>query len=185
MGRIHGILRIPGRHVRPADEVGSSGPTFLPPNKRTTHMRNYVRNFVAAAGLALSILSVASLSYAQVAPSGQTQQRRPVPRVFQTEQVHYVRTTFAFNSCTLVSNSCTVQLMNASLPYNAVVLRVTAVVETAFNSATTDTFTLGTTAASANELVSACHIHALGQIACTLVTTPANATGNTVAQSGF
>ena len=148
-------------------------------------MRNILRNTVAAVGLALSMLASVSLVQAQVAPSGSTSQRQPVPRYYQTQQVSYIRNTFAFNSCTQAANVCTVKLTNASLPYNSVVLRVTAVVMTAFNSTTTDVITLGTTAANANELVTTCSIHVLGQIACTLVTTHANATGNTVAQSGF
>jgi len=152
-------------------------------------MRKLLRHAVAIAGLVASWLAIGVLTApipldAQVIPSGSTSQRRPVPRFFPTEQVGYVRTTLTFNMCTATANVCTLQLANASLPYNAIVLRVTAVVMVAFNSTTSDSLSLGTTAANANEISTACNIHALGQIACTLVTTPANATGNTVAQSG-
>jgi len=152
-------------------------------------MRKLLRNTAATAGLVLAWFAVGVLTApvpldAQVIPSGSTSQRRPVPRMFPTEQVAYVRTTLTFNMCTATANVCTLQLANASLPYNAVILRVTANVMTAFNSTTSDGVTLGTTSANANEIVSACSTHALGAIACTLVTTPGNATGNTVAQSG-
>jgi hypothetical protein len=152
-------------------------------------MRKFLRHTVAIAGLVASWLAIGVLTApipldAQVIPSGSTSQRRPVPRFFPTEQLGYVRTTLVFNMCTQAANACTVQLANASLPYNAIVLRVTAVIMVAFNSTTSDVVTLGTTSANANELVTTCNIHALGQVACTLVTTPANATGNTVAQSG-
>jgi hypothetical protein len=146
-------------------------------------MRKFLRdNTIAAVVLGLSTLA----ADAQVAPSGSTSQRQPVPRTFPTEQVAYVRTTFAFNSCVQAANVCTVKLMNASLPYNAVVLRVTANVMVAFNSTTSDVFILGTSAANANELISSgCNIHALGAVVCTTVTTPSNATGNTATQTGF
>jgi hypothetical protein len=145
-----------------------------------------MRNILRKVALGLLLLSTAAVPIlAQVAPSGSTSQRQPVPRTFPTEQLAYIRTTFAFNSCVQAANVCTVKLMNAALPYNSVILRVTAVVMVAFNSTTSDVFTLGTTAANANEIVTTCNIHALGQIACTAVTTPANATGNTIAQTGF
>jgi hypothetical protein len=152
-------------------------------------MHRFLRNTVAIAGLIASWLAIGVLTApipldAQVIPSGSTSQRRPVPRFFPTEQVAYMRTTLVFNMCTQTANACTVQAANASLPYNAIVLRISGIVMVAFNSTTSDSLSVGTTSANANELSTACNIHALGQIACTLVTTPANATGNTVAQSG-
>lgn len=145
-----------------------------------------IRNIAAGFGTGLSVLAVASLSVlAQVAPSTTTNPRQPVARYFPTQQTAYVRTTFAFNSCTQVSNVCTVKYQNASLPYNAAILRVTAIIYTAFNSTTTDTVTIGTTAANANELVTACNIHALAApVACTLATGINTAIGNSTAQSG-
>jgi hypothetical protein len=145
-----------------------------------------IRNIAAAFGLGLSVLAVASLSVmAQVRPSTSTDPRNPVARSFPTEQVAYVRNTFAFNSCTAVANVCTLKMTNASLPYNAAILRVSAVVYTVFNSTTSDAFTIGTTAANANEIVSACNARsATGIIACTLTATVQTATGNNTVQSG-
>jgi len=153
-------------------------------------MSKLLRNTTASLGIVLSMLAIGVLTTpipldAQVIPSGSTGQRRPVPRTFATEQVAYIRTTLAFNMCTATANVCTLQLANASLPYNAVPLRVTANIMTAFNSTTSDSLSLGTTAANANEISTACSIHAAGVVACTLVTVPANAVGNTVAQTGF
>ena len=148
-------------------------------------MRNFFRNFAAAAGLALSLVAAVVPAYAQVAPTASTDPRQPVPREFNTQQTAYVRTTFAFNSCVQASNICTVKVKTASLPYNAAVLRVTAIVYAAFNSTSTDVFTLGTTSANANELVtSGCNIHAIGVVACTVLAGSANNLGNTATQSG-
>lgn len=146
-----------------------------------------LRTIFAAAGIALSTLAVAGLipAYAQVAPTTSTDPRQPVPRIFPSQQVAYSRTTFAFNSCTQASNVCTVKIKNASLPYNAVILRVTANVYTAFNSTSTDVFTLGTTSANANELVSSgCSIHAQGLVSCTVLAGASTAIGASTAQSG-
>ena len=148
-------------------------------------MRNVLRNTVAALGIGLSAIAAATLVYAQIIPSTSTTQRHPVPRYFQTQQVHYVRSTLTFNMCTAVSNVCTFQLANASLPYNALVLRVTYAIYTAFNSTTSDTLSIGTTSANANELVAALTIHASALTSATVVTPGSMAaTGNATAQSG-
>jgi hypothetical protein len=152
-------------------------------------MRKLLRNTAAAIGIIASWLAVGVLTApvpldAQVIPSGSTTQRKPVPRFFPTEQVAYIRTTFAFNMCTAVANVCILQLANASLPYNAIVLRVNWAVYTAFNSTTSDTLSLGVTSANANELVSATSIHAAGIASQTVVATSLNNTGNTTAQTG-
>jgi hypothetical protein len=146
-----------------------------------------LRNLFAAAGIVLSTLAAASLipAYAQVAPTTSTDQRQPVPRIFPDQQTAYIRTTFAFNSCTQASNVCTVKVKTASLPYNAAILRVTAVVHTAFNSTSTDVFTLGTTSANANELVSSgCSIHAQGVVACSVAAGASSAIGVSATQTG-
>jgi hypothetical protein len=152
------------------------------------------RNTFAAIGVAAFVAALAAIVLVPMAPiakaqvqnkTNTTQVRLPVPRQFATEQVHYIRSTLTFNMCTQASNACTVRLMNASLPYNAIVARVNVYVYTAFNSTTSDTITLGTTSANANEIVSsAVSIHAQGTPAATVVATAFNSTGNTVAQSG-
>lgn len=153
-------------------------------------MMKFLRNAVGAVGVNLLMVGALALAYvpiaqAQVAPTTSTVPQQPEPRFFLSQQVAYSRTTFAFNSCVQVSNICTVKVKNASLPYNAAILRVTAVIYTAFNSTTTDVFTLGTTAANANELVTTCNIHALAApVACTLATGINTAIGNSTAQSG-
>jgi hypothetical protein len=145
----------------------------------------FLRNTIAAAGLALSMLAAAGTAFAQVIPSTSTTTRQPSPRQFGTEQVHYIRSTLTFNMCVQSSNACKVKLANANLPYNAVVLQVRAIVYTAFNSTTSDVITLGTTSTNANEIVSSSmNIHAQADVTGTLVSTHFNNTGNTVAQSG-
>ena len=150
-------------------------------------MRKLFHSIVAGLALAGAIVAAVNLvpAWAQVAVSTTTDPHQPEPRQFPSQQTHYIRTTFNFNSCTQSSNICTVKLMGASLPYNSVVLRVTAVIFTAFNSTSTDVIILGTTAANANEIVSSsCNIHAVGVVACTMDTGGPAATGATTAQSG-
>lgn len=147
-------------------------------------MRKFVRNLVVAAGLGLSMLAATNLAIAQVIPSTSTTQRRPVPRVFPTQQVHYIRTTLTFGMCVQVANTCTVQIANAALPYNAAVLRVTAIVHTAFNSTTSDVIIVGTTTA-ANQIVSAnVSLAAQGLVAGTVIAGASSATGVTATQTG-
>jgi hypothetical protein len=149
-------------------------------------MRNFFRNTAAAIGIALSVVAAVVPGYAQVEPSANsTVPRQPVPRLFLSQQVAYIRNTFAFNSCTQASNVCTVKWTNASLPYNAAILRVSAIIYTAFNSTSTDVFTLGTTSANANEIVTTCNIHALATpVACTLATAVNTNIGNSTTPSG-
>jgi len=150
-------------------------------------MRKLLRNILTASSIALATLVAASLVYSQVIPSGSTSQRRPVPRYFPTQQTAYVRTTLTFNMCRQTANVCTVQLANASLPYNAVVLRVSMVTYVAFNSTTSDTLSVGTTAANANEIVTtAMNLQSAANtiVTGTVVLTSPGSLGNTVAQSG-
>lgn len=148
-------------------------------------MNKLLRNLLLSAAAFAAAATLAQVSLAQVAPSTTTATRQPEPRQLPTQQTHYIRTTFNFDSCTQTANACTVKIMNASLPYNTAILRVSAVTFTAFNSTTSDVFTLGTTAANANEIVSTgCNFRAAGLVACALATTVGTAVGATTAQSG-
>lgn len=151
-------------------------------------MRNFMRNIGGALGLALSIFALAGLitpSVAQVIPSTSTTQRQPSPRFFQTQQTSYIRTTLTFNMCVQSSNVCKIKLANASLPYNSIVKAVNLYVYTAFNSTSSDTLTLGTTSANANEIVSSTmSLHSQATVAGSVVSTSYLSTGNTTAQSG-
>ena len=143
-------------------------------------MKNYLRSTVAIAGFGL-------LTAVTLAPAIAQTTRPSAPRVFPSQQVAYIRASLTSATCSPApagAGSCTVKLA-AALPYNAVVLRVTAVTHTAFNSTTTDTVTLGTTSANANEIVSAgCSIHAQAIVACTVLATASSATGSGATQTG-
>jgi hypothetical protein len=84
------------------------------------------------------------------------------PRQVYTPQVAYFRINATFNSingqpCVLVSGACAVKI--GALPYNSYVIRATQQIITNYNSGTTDTLSLGTTSAGANELVAAQSVH--------------------------
>jgi hypothetical protein len=150
-------------------------------------MRTFIRNLVASVGIALSVLAVATMTatFAQVIPSTSTTQRQPLPRYYQTQQTHYIRSTLTFNMCVQSSNACAVKLANASLPYNSIVLRVTVITYTAWNSTTSDVITVGTTSANANEIVSSSINHrSQGTATGTVVATHFNSIGGTASQTG-
>lgn len=108
------------------------------------------------------------------------------PRQFTTQQTHYLRFTFNFNSCVLASGSCVVKV--GAVPYNAWIMRAYQQIATSFNSGTTDTLSIGVTSTSANELVAAQSIAAAtgGATALTVVSTNAGtvATGDGATQTG-
>lgn len=95
------------------------------------------------------------------------------PRMFTTQQTHYLRFTFNFNSCTPVSGVCTVKV--GAVPYNAWILRAYQQIATSFNSLTSDTLSIGITATAANQLVAAQSIAAAagGATALTVISTAA------------
>jgi hypothetical protein len=142
-------------------------------------MRHLMRRIATAFALTAVTGFTATTVYAITAPP------TFAPRVFQTQQTHYVRFTVNFNPCVLVAGSCTFKI--GALPYNAFVVRGTQQIITSFNSGTTDTVSVGVTATNANELVAAQSVHgAAGVSALTLAATGAGtqATGNGSTQTG-
>jgi len=108
------------------------------------------------------------------------------PRQFQTQQTHYLRFTFNFNSCTPVAGTCSIKV--GAVPYNAWILRAYQQIATSFNSLTSDTLSIGTTATPTTELVAAQSIAAAagGATALTVVSTNAGTvvTGDGATQTG-
>ena len=108
------------------------------------------------------------------------------PRVFPSQQTHYLRFTVSFNACVLAAGSCAVKV--GALPYNAFVVRGYQQIVTNFNSGTTDTLSVGVSPSNANELVAAQSVHAGagGVTALTLAATGSGtqATGAGTAQTG-
>lgn len=145
-------------------------------------MRKYLSAFLAASALLWLGLAPTLAQFVST-----TNPRQPEPRQLQWQQTGYVRAAFSFSTNATAgcsTNNCVVKVGAASLPYNAAVLRATVSVTTAFNSATTDVISIGTTSANANELASSCNVHAVGVVACTMGTNPGTATGAGTAQSG-
>jgi hypothetical protein len=114
-------------------------------------MRNFLRSVIAGVAGALMLTGALAPALALTVPPTYA------PRAFNTQQTHYIRFTFAFNGCVLVSNTCSVKV--GSLPYNAFVVRAYQQVTTAFNSGTTDTVALGVSSGGA-QLVAAQSVHA-------------------------
>jgi len=105
------------------------------------------------------------------------------PRMFQTQQTHYLRFTVNFNSCVLVSNTCSVKV--GALPYNSWLISASQQIITSFNSASTDTIALATASGGA-QLVAAQSVHgAAGDATALTVVHPGIAsTGNGATQTG-
>lgn len=145
-------------------------------------MKSFIRALAVVAFAALGI----GLADAQTTTNFGNNANKVPPRAGIDPQVHFIRTLFTFQSCVLSSGSCVVKFTNAALPYNAIVLRVTAVVYTAFNSGTSDALSVGTTSANANEIVasSTSLIHAAGFGAATVASTSPGAIGGGATQTG-
>lgn len=145
-------------------------------------MRKFLRNLVASVGLSLSV--AATLLWTPAFAQLSTAPRGPAPRYFNTQQVHYTRFTVNFNSCVLVSGTCSVKV--GALPYNAWLVSASQQIITSFNSGTTDTVALATASGGA-QLVVAQSVHgAAGDAtALTLVHPGIASTGNGIAQTGL
>lgn len=112
------------------------------------------RNLVAAAGIALSMLAVASLSLitpamAQAVPGGN---RSFQSREFQTQQTHYLRFTLNFNSCAVPAGAATCNLKVGNVPYNSFLTGINYQIITTFNPTTSATWSLGTNTTGTNIL---------------------------------
>lgn len=124
-------------------------------------MRNFLRNLVAALGVVLTTTS----AFALTAPPTFS------PRMFQTQQTHYLRFSVNSNSCVYVSLVCSVKVGN--VPYNAFMLRVYSQTTTTWNAGTSASIGLGTVTPAVNLMAS------------TAVTTAGNAVSQTVAAGGL
>jgi hypothetical protein len=101
-------------------------------------MLNLIRKI--AAGVAfLGIVTAVGVAVAQQPQFGT---RNPAPRLFPTQQTHYLRFTVNFNDCVVVSNTCSVK--RGAVPYNSWIARIQQQIVTNFNSGTTDDVAIGT-----------------------------------------
>jgi hypothetical protein len=112
------------------------------------------RNLMAAAGIALSMLAVASFSLiapamAQAVPAGS---RSFQAREFQTQQTHYLRFTLNFNSCVVPAGAATCNIKVGAVPYNSFLTGINYQLITTFNPTTSATWSLGTNTTGTNIL---------------------------------
>lgn len=101
-------------------------------------MRNLFRNIGGA--FAAGLFLVAALATTLVVPA--MAQPNPIggrsfpPRQFNTQQTHYLRFTFNFNSCVIVATTGTVCAAKVgTLPYNAFLTQINLDLITVFNPA--------------------------------------------------
>lgn len=143
-------------------------------------MRDFNRNRLASVCFMAAAALIGAVGLARALTSPATY----APRMFQTQQVHYERFSFAFNSCVLVSNACSLKM--GALPYNAWLTTFRQQIITSFNSGTTDTIGFGL-ASGGVTVVAAQSVHgAAGDAtALSLVHAGITLTGNGVTPTGL
>lgn len=146
-----------------------------PPIRKETVMRS-LRSIYAAFAF---LLIAGAAAFALTIPATYA------PRMFQTEQTHYLRFTVNWNDCVLASNTCSVK--RGAVPYNAWIIRINQQIITNFNSGSTDTVAITTapgaaTASTSGVLMDPVSVHsgAGGATSQTVKSISAgiNATGN-------
>lgn len=128
----------------------------------------------------LLMLSVAALL---LAPLPAKAQRSSAPRIFQTEQTHYIRFSINFNSCVPVSLTCSFKV--GTVPYNAFIVRAYTQTYTTFSGGGVAAYTVsfGTTTTPTTELMAAVSIITAGNAVAQTVA--AGGLGSTVTGAGI
>jgi hypothetical protein len=110
-------------------------------------MRNIFKKLIGALGGALFL--VAALAASLVPATALTIPPTYAPRVFNTQQTHYLRFLFNFNSCVIASGATTCSVKVGALPYNAFLTTIHKQILTTFNPTTSATVSLNVTGAGA------------------------------------
>lgn len=148
-------------------------------------MRKFLRNVLGALAASVFALGVVSLTAGPVLAQLSTAPRGPVPRLFQTQQVHYTRFTVSFNSCVYVSLVCSVKV--GALPYNAFVVRGYSQTTTTWNAGTSASVGIGTVTPAVN-LVASFAVTTAGNMAAMTIAAAGGGvavTGNNVTPTGL
>ena len=111
-------------------------------------MRSYLRSILVGLGLALMATAALALT---VPPTY-------APREFQTQQTHYLRFTFNFNSCVIPAAAAVCTVKVGAVPYNSFLTAVHWQIITVFNPTTSATISLGTTATAATNIKAALNV---------------------------
>jgi hypothetical protein len=115
-------------------------------------MRTIFRNLVGAVGLFLFTLAVASTAFIIPTFAQVIAPRSFPPRQFNTQQTHYLRFTFNYNSCPMPAAAAVCSIKVGAVPYNAFLKTVIMDLITVFNPTTSATLGLSTTATGATIL---------------------------------
>lgn len=105
----------------------------------------YLRDAAIGAVTALTIVAVALFGVAPALATTLTinPTRSVPPRVFDSQQTHYVRFVYNYNQCPLRSGDTACSMRVTSLPYNAFVTTIHKQIITTFNPTTSATIALG------------------------------------------
>jgi hypothetical protein len=117
-------------------------------------MRNIFRNTIGAVAAGLFLVAALATTmvvpaWSQAVPGGQ---RSFSPRMFNTQQVHYLRFTFNFNSCVIPAGAAVCNVKVGAVPYNSWLKSVSYDLITVFNPTTSATISLGTNTTATNIL---------------------------------
>lgn len=113
-------------------------------------MSRYFRNseWLTLVGAAL-ITALVLLMMGIPHPKALTVPVTVAPRMFQTQQTHYLRVGLPFNMCVIPSASATCTAKIGALPYNAFLTTIHKQIITTFNPTTSATVSLNVTGAGA------------------------------------
>jgi hypothetical protein len=156
-------------------------PLFLKPYRKEKAMSTLLTRFLRRLGKVhaalwgfTAVFLFASAALALVLPPSFA------PRQFQTQQTHYLRFTFNFNSCVIPAGAAVCNVKVGALPYNAFIKAAYIDLLVTFNPTTSATVGVGTVAGTSN-LVAAFNVFT----AQTVQTTVQSATGTTPSGLGL
>jgi hypothetical protein len=118
-------------------------------------MRNLLHRIggaIAAALFVAGVMATVLIIPASAQPLGPPGARSFPPREFLSQQTHYLRFTFNYNSCVIPAGAAVCALKVGTLPYNAFLTQINLDLITVFNPTTSATIGLSTAATGATIL---------------------------------
>ena len=107
---------------------------------------------IAAALFVAGVMATTLIVPAAAQVTGPAGNRSYPPREFLSQQTHYMRFTFNFNSCVIPAGAAVCSLKVGTLPYNAFLTQINLDLITVFNPTTSATVGLSTAATGATIL---------------------------------
>ena len=111
-------------------------------------MRN-LRSFLGGLLAGLFVTAAASMLVVPVLAQQPIAPRSFSPRMFLSQQTHYLRFTLNFNSCVIAAAATTCSVKVGTLPYNAFLTTIHKQIITTFNPTTSATWSFNVTGAGA------------------------------------